>query len=263
MTSALKDMSRARLVWPTVCTLAALAVLIGLGSWQMQRKAWKEGLIDAIARRVTADPVPLDTAARRWTAGEDLEYLRVTARGRYRHDKERLLYAPGREGPGFHVFTPLDTAAGRTLFVNRGFVPDRLRDPSTRGAGLPAGEVEITGLLRRPAEQGWFVPANEPVRNLWFWRDLDGMAASALGRGAGNTLPFFVDEQAPPPSSGGSTSAPATWPRPGATRLDLPNRHFEYALTWYGLAGALIAVYLAFVRGRLRRSTGKLETPET
>lgn len=259
MSVTLRDVRQARLLWPTVATLAALAILLALGTWQMQRKAWKEGLIDAIAQRVTAAPVPLDTAARRWTAGEDLEYLRVSARGRYHHDKERLLYAPGREGPGYHVFTPLETSTGRYLFVNRGFVPEHLKDPSARTAGQPAGEVEIVGLLRRPVGQGWFTPANEPARNLWFWRDLDGMAASTLGRDASKTLPFFLDEQ---PRDSDPASA-ATWPRPGVTRLDLPNRHLEYALTWYGLAGALIAVYLAFARGRLRRSTGSARPPET
>ena len=246
---SVSDFQRARLVWPAVCTLAALAVLIGLGTWQMQRKAWKEGLLDAIAQRVNAAPVPLEMAARRWTGGEDLEYLRVTARGRYHHDKERLLYAPGKEGPGFHVFTPLETADGRYLFVNRGFVPDALKDPATRAAGQPQDEVEVTGLLRHPAEQGWFTPANEPARNLWFWRDLDGMAASVLGREQARAFPFFLDEQ--PRESGGAASQ---WPRPGVTRLDLPNRHLEYALTWYGLAGTLVAVYLAFAIGRLRRS---------
>lgn len=249
MSLSAQDLNRARLVWPTVATLAALAILLSLGTWQMQRKAWKQGLIDAIAQRVTADPVPLDTATRRWTAGEDLEYLRLTARGRFHHDKERLLYAPGKDGPGFHVFTPLETPTGSYLFVNRGFIPDRLKDPSTRTSGQAAGEVEVIGLLRRPSEQGLFTPANEPSHNLWFWRDLDGMAASVLTRDQSKTLPFFLDEQ-----PRGSTPAPtATWPRPGVTRLDLPNRHLEYALTWYGLAGALIAVYLAFARGRLRR----------
>ena len=102
---------------------------------------------------------------------------------------------PGKEGPGFHVFTPLETADGRILFVNRGFVPERLKDPASRAAGQPQGEVEVTGLLRRPAEQGWFTPANEPARNLWFWRDLDGMAASVLGRDQARALPFFLDEQ--------------------------------------------------------------------
>jgi surfeit locus 1 family protein len=255
---SVSDFQRARLVWPTVCALAALAVLIGLGTWQMQRKAWKEGLLDAIAQRVTAAPVSLDTAAHRWTTGEDLEYLRVTARGRYHHDKERLLYAPEKGGPGFHVFTPLETAAGRYVFVNRGFVPDAQKDPAARAAGQPQGEVEVIGLLRRPAEQGWFVPANDPARNLWFWRDLDGMAVSVLGREHARAFPFFLDEQ---PRESDTAAAP--WPRPGVTRLDLPNRHLEYALTWYGLAGTLIAVYLAFAIGRLRRTPRGLGPPET
>ena len=47
-------------------------------------------------------------------------------------------------------------------------------------------------------------------------------------------------------------SPPGGLPRGGVTRLDLPNRHLEYALTWYGLALTLIGVYGAFAASRLR-----------
>lgn len=244
MTSAPVDRRGLGLWRPTLAMLAALVILLSLGTWQLQRRAWKEDLLADIAARTKAEPIPLDAALRRWRAGEDLEYTRVRSTGRYRHGKERYYYAPGRDGPGFHVYTPLETATGVIVLVNRGFVPERLKDQSERRDGLPAGETEIIGLLRSSGERGWFTPANDPAANLWFWRDLHGMAESALGADASRVAPFFLDQEA------GSGDA---WPRPGATRLDLPNRHLEYALTWYGLALALIGVYSAFVIGRLGR----------
>src|SRR5690606_13323628 len=122
----LQRLHKARLLWPTLAALAGLAVLIGLGNWQMRRKAWKEGLIAQIAARVHADPRPLMAVAgpsgRR--ARQDLEYTHVSARGRFLHDKERYLYTPSREGVGWHVYTPLRLDAQRLVWVNRGFVPD-------------------------------------------------------------------------------------------------------------------------------------------
>ena len=58
-------------------------------------------------------------------------------------------------------------------------------------------------------------------------------------------MPFTIDADARPEPPGGL-------PRGGVTRLDLPNRHLEYALTWYGLALTLIGVYAAFAASRLR-----------
>jgi surfeit locus 1 family protein len=224
--------------------LAALAVLLALGTWQMQRKAWKEGLVAAIAQRVSAEPVPLAAALGRWRQGENLEYLRVRARGRYLNDKERFFYAPSKEGPGFHVYTPLELTDGQILLVNRGFVPEDLKTATRRGESPISDETEVVGLLRGPGERNWFTPENEPAKNLWFWRDLTGMAAG-LGPKASAVVPFFVDREA---------GLSAAWPRGGVTHLDLPNRHLEYALTWYGLAATLVGVYLAFAYARLKQA---------
>ncbi len=111
----LQSLKRAGLIWPTALTIAGLAVLIGLGTWQLQRKQWKDQLIAKIAARVVASPVPLAEAQRIWLAGGDIEYLHVTAKGRLHHDKERYLYAPAKSGLGWHVYAPLEWApvAGR------------------------------------------------------------------------------------------------------------------------------------------------------
>jgi surfeit locus 1 family protein len=239
---------RAGLVWPTVATLAGLAVLIGLGTWQMNRKAWKEGLLARIAARVTAEPVPLAEALRHWRETGDVEYLHVRAGGRFRHDREQHVFTvDDRLGPGYHIYTPLETPDGRLVLVNRGFVPAKLKDAALREKGQVPGDVSVTGLARLPGRHGWFMPASDPDRNMFYWPDYAVMLRTARrgSEGGLEAVPVFVDADAQPPNPGG-------FPQGGTTRLNLPNRHLEYALTWYGLALTLIGVFVAFAAGRLR-----------
>ena len=242
----LQRLRRAGLIWPTAFALAALAVLLALGTWQLERKRWKDGLIAKIAARVKAEPTPLGRAEQQGRGGADIEYLHVLAVGTYHHDKERYLYAPAPAGLGWHVYTPLEISPARYIWVNRGFVPDDRKAPARRLEGQVAGEVEVRGLLRAPAEAGLFTPTNDPGRNLWYWPDSVAMTASAF-TGQVDALPFVIDADPRPPPPGGL-------PRGGVTRLDLPNRHLEYVLTWYGLALTLIGVYFAFAAARLKAS---------
>jgi surfeit locus 1 family protein len=238
-----------RLVWPAVATIIAFLILVSLGRWQLDRLAWKEALITAIAERTKAEPVELLNAySASYPSDLGYEYMRVKAKGRFLNSKERYLYAPDPDaGPGFEVLTPFATADGPIVFVNRGYVPEARQNPATRAAGLIEGDTEVVGLLRNPAMKGTFTPDNDPAHNLWFWRDPYGLAASAFtGEEGKNVLPVFLDAEAP---------APGGWPRGGATRLELPNRHLEYALTWFGLAAALLGVFAAFAITRLRAPT--------
>lgn len=242
----LRTIREKRLLWPGVAALAGIAALVSLGNWQMQRLAWKEGLIAAIAERTHAEPVPLAVAEERAGRGQDVEYTRVAVPGRLLNDREIHLYALDETGaPGFHVITPLRLADGSIAFVNRGYVPNELKDPAKRGAGQPAGDVTVTGLLRHPDAHSMFIPGNDAPRNIWYWRDIDAMAAT-LGPDAERVHRVIVDAEASP-------AAPGGWPKGGVTRLELPNRHLEYALTWYGLAASLIAVFAAFAVTRWRQ----------
>ena len=236
-----------RLLWPGVMTLVGLAVLIGLGTWQLERRTWKEGLISAIEARTKAEPVGLAEALARLGASGDVEYTRVKARGKFLHDKEQYFYAPDAElGPGYHVYTPFELAGETSVvFINRGFVPETLKDPAKRMPGQIDGETEVTGLLRMPGTKGTFTPDNEPQHNLWYWRDLDGLIRAAFGDSRPAAVPFFLEAEAP---------APGGWPKGGATLVELPNRHLEYAITWFGLAAALIAVFAAYAVPRLGRA---------
>lgn len=236
----------ARLVWLTLCSLAAFAVLVGLGTWQLQRKAWKDGLVAAIAARSAAEPMSLDQALGLIGRGDSAEYLRVRVRGVFEHAAERHVFATGPQGPGWLVFTPMVVPVGggtRLLLVNRGWVADVLKAPQTRPTGQVTAETDVVGLLRRSEEPGWFTPDADPGRNMWYLRDIDTLMPQSQG-GMGR-IPFILDAEAAPGNPGG-------WPRGGATNLKLPNRHLEYALTWFGLAATLVGVYLAFAARRLR-----------
>jgi surfeit locus 1 family protein len=239
----------ARLLLPTLAALAGLAVLIGLGTWQMERKRWKEELIAKMAARVHADPVPIAAVLGRAQAKNDLAYTHVSVSGRFHHDKERYLYAPSAAGLGWHVYTPLVTADGALVWINRGLVPDVRKAQATRDRGLVGGEVEVRGLLRPPSGPGLFAAQNDPAHNIWYWPDIAAMTASAFQGQESvqttRTIPFIIDADAEPAPPGGL-------PKGGVTRLNLPNRHLEYALTWYGLAATLAFVYLSFFISRLR-----------
>lgn len=236
---------------PILAALPVFCILIGLGIWQLDRKVWKEDLLRAVAERTTGEPAPLPApgAWPHWDASAD-EFRRVRFVGTFLHDKEVTLHglAEERRGlplQGFYVFTPLRLDDGATVVVNRGFVRTELRDPATRAAGEVAGRQTVTGLLRNPEARPRFVPPNEPAREEWFVRDLGAMAAA---RGLGPVAPFYVDADATP--------NPGGWPRGGQTQIDLPNNHLQYAATWFGIAGTLVAVIAAFAAARLKRASG-------
>lgn len=236
------------LFWPTLAMLIVLGCLLGLGTWQLSRKAWKEELIETIHHRAGAEPIVLDAAVLLFKT-DDLEYTPVRARGRFIPAKTMLYFAPDqRLGPGYHLYMPLETQGGDLVIINRGFVPEReLGAVQSRMQGPPESPTEVIGLLRKSGTKGLFAAANDRLQNRWFWRDLAGMTEHVQDGSRKSVAPFFLDalqEKGPIVAGVG---------RGGATRLDLPNRHYEYAMTWYGLAAALIGVYLAFVRGRRNR----------
>ena len=227
---------RPRLV-PTLFTVPGVLILLGLGIWQVQRLHWKEGLIAERDAAVAAAPIaPPQTLAE---AG-GLEFRHIVAEGTFENDKELFLAASSDSGEsGYQVITPLKLSDGRTMFVNRGFVPLALKDAAKRAAGEPSGVQRVVGLLRfAPAKKpSFFLPDNRPDLNLWFWVDLPAMARQD---GITDPVPFYVDAD--------KTPNPGGWPKGGITRLDLPNDHLQYAITWFSLAVALIVIYVLYHR---------------
>jgi len=241
----------AGLVIPTLMTLVMLPVLLGLGTWQWQRKAWKETLIEQVTARRDAEPISYGDALRRAENIKEAEYLRVRVTGSFDHMQERHVYAPLTQGPGWHVFTPLKPDGDLpAVLVNRGWVPDALKDPAKRAEGQIDGVVTVTGLLRGEETMGWFTPDSDLVENRWYARDLTGMRqslAEATGPDglAAPFAPFAIDAEAEPANPGG-------WPKGGTTEVRLSNPHLQYVVTWYGIALTLIGVFVAFARQRLK-----------
>jgi surfeit locus 1 family protein len=223
------------LFWPTVSASILLIVLLGLGTWQLERLQWKEGLIAERAAAIAAPPiaVPRDLATAR-----RMEFRHVAATGTFLNDKEIFLGATDEGGStGFQLLTPLRLDDGALLLVNRGWLPGDRKDPATRAAGELTGTVTVEGLLRiLPTERpNWFVPNNDCARNYWFW--VEGPAIAQCF-GLDRLLPVYM-EAGPAPNPGGL-------PKGGISRTSLPNDHLSYAITWFALAAALVVVYIVF-----------------
>ncbi|BCH26160.1 SURF1 family protein [Mesorhizobium sp. L-8-3] len=232
--------------WAIVGLGAVLFVmLVGLGTWQMQRLAWKEALIAAVDQRIGSASRPLSELERQFAETGDVDYWPVEATGRLLNDRESHFLATWRGQSGFFVYAPLELLDGRVLFVNRGFVPFDRKDPSTRTEGQIADLVTVKGLARNPLAEkpSSLVPDNDPAKNVFYWKDLAAMAGRASVP-ADRIVPFFIDADATP--------NPGGLPIGGVTLVDFPNNHLQYALTWYGLAAALLAVLGAWLISRRR-----------
>ncbi len=223
-------------LWSSLCSLIALAILIGLGTWQIQRLAWKEALIAEVAARAGGPAVVLpDPLAD--PAG--LVYTRVRVAGRFLHEKELYIASRTLKGAvGFHVVTPLRLDDGRVVLVDRGWVPPEKQFPTARPEGQTAGAVELEAIVRRGGWTGLDLarPANDPEDGLYVWFDLPTMALHA---GLDGALTDVYLEAAAAENPGG-------YPIGGRTRLDQPNNHLQYALTWYALAAVLAVIYMLY-----------------
>ena len=227
---------------PVLLALSAIAfaVLIGLGTWQWNRLIWKEALINTIDSRIVETPVPLNAIIGMADSGTDIEYRPVKLTGKLMNEGEQYVLATYEGQSGWHVYTPVEIEGGQVLFVNRGFVPYDKRDPASREDGQMNQLVNIEGLARAALTQkpGWVVPDNAPEKREFYWKDLSAMIVVA-GLDDKNVLPFFVDKTSKLPDG--------LLPIAGVTRIDLPNNHMQYLITWYGLALALAAVLVAYI----------------
>jgi surfeit locus 1 family protein len=237
-----------RLLWPGIMTAAGVVILATLGWWQVQRLHWKTANLNRIAAAITAPPMnfrdwqvrqtasdPDDTA--RFRPGE---FEHVTVTGRFEHGGETYVFAARNGAAGYLVFTPLvmeNCGPARepcSVLINRGFVPERLREPQARGQGQASGAVTVTGLTRWPETPHWFTPAPDPSNRVWY--------STAFVDNA------YIEADAAP--------NPGGWPRgrdPRELYAAIPNNHAQYAFTWFSLAAVLLGVYAVYARGQLRQ----------
>lgn len=231
-----------------VLALVGAALFLGflaLGTWQVERRAWKLALIERVDRRVQAAPVALPPASR-WPEvnAAEHEYLPVALQGRWLPGKTVLTQAVTELGAGFWVITPLQQVDGTQVLVNRGFVPQEQRT-QWLAAVPPEGPSAVQGLLRMSEPAGGFLRANDPAQQRWHSRDVAAIAqALQLPRAA----PFYVDAGLPGAKPG------TGWPRAGLTVVRFRNTHLVYALTWYGLALMVAGAFWTVARYERRLS---------
>jgi surfeit locus 1 family protein len=221
----------------TVATVIALAILVGLGVWQVKRLHWKEDLLARVHALETAPTIPLAPVLARAKAGADVDYTRVAADC---PDIEtspfvKLWSVPGGVGAGFRIIAAcrLVGAPYGSVLVDRGFV---LQDGAAKLAPGQGDRLTqpITGVLRKGDRPNFMTPPNQPGQNLWYSRDT---AAMARALGVSDPAPVFLMLGRPAPKPPGPTPMPLP--------ADIPNNHLQYAITWFGLAAALAGVYLA------------------
>lgn len=222
-------------LWAALTVAVCVAILAGLGTWQLQRLGEKERLLAHVAALRTAPAEPLEVVLRRLPDGLDGEYVRVQTASCPM--LERLptarLYALKDGVIGYRLIAacPVDAPPYRTILVDRGFIPREVADATTTPMDLAR---PIVGVLRKPERGNLFTPKNDAAGNSWYRRDPAAMAGALK---APYPAPVVLMLEAPAPHGPG--------PQPAALPTEIPNRHLEYALTWYGLALVLLAGYIA------------------
>jgi cytochrome oxidase assembly protein ShyY1 len=237
-----------------IFTLVMVIAFVALGVWQLQRRVEKHALIAALDQRLAAAPVPLPPTTQ-WSALNPAhdEFRRVSFTATYQARLDAMVYTSGSavradvSGPGTWAFIPARLADGQTVAVNAGFVPNRMQDRGEQDravAQLITGQaVALTGYIRFPEAAGMLTPAEDRSKRLWFTRDHLAMA-QALGWN--EVAPFYIDLESPVPASG--------IPKPGPLDVQLKDDHLQYAITWFGLAGAVVIAFAVWWRAQRRRS---------
>jgi cytochrome oxidase assembly protein ShyY1 len=242
-----------RVIGFALFTLLMTAAFVALGVWQLQRRLAKHDLIAALTERLATQPVVLPPPAQ-WSAlsAASDEFRRVSFTASYAPVPDAMVYSPGSSlrkdasGPGTWAFLPARLPGGELVVIDAGFVENTMQDRAVEDRAvtkLVTGQpMTLTGYLRFPESAGWFTPAENRSRRLWFTRDHLAMA-SALGWG--NVAPFYVDLEEPVPENG--------IPKPGPLDVHLKDDHLQYAVTWFALAGAVLIAFVVWLRGRGRQ----------
>jgi cytochrome oxidase assembly protein ShyY1 len=241
-----------------VFTLAMVALFVGLGVWQLQRRVEKHALIAALTERLAAAPGALPSPSQ-WTgltpARDEFRRIRFTAT--YEPRPDAMVYSSGSavrddiSGPGIWAFVPARLPGGETVVINAGFTQNTMQDRGQQDravARLITNEpVTLTGYIRFPETAGALTPRENFAKRLWFTRDHLAMAR-ALGWGEGGrpVPPFYIDLEAPVPPSG--------IPKPGPLEVHLKDDHLQYAITWFALAGAVVIAFGVWWRAQRRAS---------
>ena len=223
-----------RIIFPLLLGVVGAAILLKLGFWQMERHEWKKGVLAEIGSQITAEPVELPEAP----AKSEHQYLSVQVSGFIGDEEVTVLASTKQVGAIYRIVAPLTLANGRKILVDRGYVLDELKDNPR-----PNGDDKIIGNLLWPDEIDKYTPEPDLNANIWFARDLEKLAAHL------KTEPVLlvVRESAQPKN--GITPLPVDI-------SGIPNDHFEYVITWFGLALVWVLMSGLLIWRQTRKSEG-------
>ena len=219
-----------KIIFPLLLGLAGCGVLIWLGLWQVDRLAWKQGIIANINARIAADPQPFRTDV----TEESDEYSSVTLSGAPTGEELHVLVSGTSAGTGYRVISRFETDDGLAILLDQGLL--RLED---KDAAPMVAPMQVTGTLLWPDDQNSSTPDPDLDRNIWFARNVDTMA-DAL-----DTLPLMVVVSQATPADPRITALPVA-------TADIANDHLSYAITWFLLAIVWAFMTLFLIRRTLR-----------
>jgi cytochrome oxidase assembly protein ShyY1 len=242
-------------------TLLMVALFVGLGVWQLQRRIEKHALIAALTERLALPPQALPPPSQ-WNALKPAsdEFRRVRFTATYASVPDAMVYSSGSavrgdiSGPGTWAFLPARLSDGNTVVVNAGFVENSMQDRDVEDRAVTRlitnEPVMLTGYIRFPEAAGALTPKENPAKRLWFTRDQLAMA-HALGwdEGGKPVAPFYLDLEQPVPASG--------VPKPGPLEIHLKDDHMQYAITWFGLAIAVVMAFGVWLWGQRQASASR------
>jgi surfeit locus 1 family protein len=219
----------------TLAVVIAVAILIALGTWQYKRLQWKTALLSEIEAASTADPFEsFEEVQDALSAGDPIDFRRFGAAALAADiDKPFLVFTAVNRDVSWRVFTPF-TQDGITVFAALETVSDAQR---VKPVPLARGDKSLIGYVRLARPENVPSTKSSPEKNRWFgfnpMPESHNWADSIYGEA---DMRFYID------SVPGATNARALKVR----RPDIRNNHFDYMLTWYGLALTLLVIYLIF-----------------
>ena len=214
-----------------ISVVIAFVLLNGLGIWQIERLEWKEDLIADMARTEAMPPVAARVLlAQTRPAWRSASLPPCTPR--------RVIYMHSEvDGiPGYRILVACSVNSGPPdILVDLGFATTKINIEMKMSAPV--------GRLRPYEKPGMVTPVNRPSADDWYWRSAADMAPVLQARLRGDyfvVLDLRTSDLAVPGLQQGPLTAP------------LPNRHMEYALTWFALGWTMLGMFGAFVHQRIR-----------
>lgn len=242
MTSESPRRGRIGDIFTALIVLVCFVILVGLGIWQVQRLHWKQDYLRRVDAAQAAPARPIGEALAARAAGTDVEYRRVEADCAMPRSQGRQMFVWDVQGDshGWRALAACRVSADTLVVVDRGFIAQtegRIEAPS---AVLPP-VVHVIGQLRRPSGKSWFDQAGD-AKTGFHSRVAAVDALKRLTPGRYAPLIVMAETETPPPPN----------VRPSPLPTNIPNNHLGYALTWFGLALALVGVYAGALFKRRR-----------